>query len=70
MQPLVEEWFGVENVEVRGEDCLVKTNYPDGDWMYGFILSFGKMVEVLEPEAVREKIRKMAEDISEIYQKR
>ncbi|HOP73706.1 MAG TPA: YafY family protein [Bacillota bacterium] len=68
MEPLVVEWFGIDNVTLVKDDCLVKVTYPEGDWIIGHILSFGSKVEVLEPEWIREEIRKRAGDILKIYQ--
>lgn len=36
--------------------CDVAASFPEDEWVYGYILSFGKSVEVLEPLAVRESI--------------
>lgn len=64
----VEEWFGIENV-LPGDSggCLVKAAFPEDDWLYGFILSFGHSVEVIEPERIRERIRDRAAGILNIY---
>ena len=35
----------------------VTVTYPQGDWVYGFILSYGETAEVVEPEYVREYIK-------------
>lgn len=68
MESLVVEWFGIENVTVDQHDCLVKVTYPKGEWVIGYLLSFGSKVEVLKPEWVRESVREMAADILKIYQ--
>ena len=43
---------------------IVTVTWPEDEWVYGFIMSFGDFCEVLEPahvrEIVREKLTKMA----------
>jgi len=46
---------------------IVSVNWPEDDWVYGFILSFGEYIEVLEPEYMRKIIREKAQKISEKY---
>ena len=50
--------FG-ENMIEKQEDgsLIVSVTWPEDNWVYGFILSFGEFIEVLEPEHVRENIR-------------
>ncbi|MDR3564543.1 MAG: YafY family protein [Negativicutes bacterium] len=40
---------------------------PDGEWIYGYILSFGGLVEVLEPEHVRKSIAERMRQTLKIY---
>lgn len=42
----------------KSEDgsCEVTVNFPMDEWVYGFILSFGEHVEVLEPEHIRQAV--------------
>lgn len=43
---------------------IVTMVVPEGDWVYGFVLSFGMAAEVLEPEAVRNTvIRRLKETL-------
>lgn len=46
---------------------LVTVTWPETDWLYGFILSFGNYIEVLEPEHIRKIIKDEAEKISKRY---
>jgi len=65
---LAEEWFGVEALIDSGDGRYTVTEYyPEDRWLYGFILSFGPEVEVLEPPHIREKIQKLAEATAHIY---
>uniref|UniRef100_UPI0040387402 helix-turn-helix transcriptional regulator n=1 Tax=Sporomusa silvacetica TaxID=55504 RepID=UPI0040387402 len=41
---------------------------PDGEWIYGYILSFGAWVEVLEPEHVRKSIAARMRQSLKIYE--
>lgn len=42
VRAVVEEWFGIENVQPGDSGSfIVKTSFPEDDWLYGFILSFG-----------------------------
>lgn len=37
-------------------DFLIHVELPFNDWIYGYILSFGDKIQVLEPEHVKQKI--------------
>jgi len=49
-----------ENMVEKQEDgsLIVSVTWPEDNWVYGFILSFGEFIEVLEPRHVRENIKK------------
>lgn len=66
--PLVEEFYREEDLE-RGTDgsVTVRTRLPEDGWMYGYILSYGEFVEVLEPARLRRVIRSSAAKIEKIY---
>lgn len=40
---------------------IVTVTYPEDEWVYGYILSFGDFAEVLEPKHIREIIRRKLE---------
>ncbi|HEX3046723.1 MAG TPA: YafY family protein [Bacillota bacterium] len=68
VKQLVEENFGVESLQSAADGgYLLETYFPDGDWLYSFILSFGSLVEVIEPEEVRVKIKELAGEIQALY---
>lgn len=48
--------------------CEVSVTFPEDAWVYGFILSFGEYVEVLEPESVRKVIAERMKKTLEMYQ--
>ncbi|MFN2058321.1 helix-turn-helix transcriptional regulator [Clostridioides difficile] len=45
----------------------VITEFPIGEWIYGYILSFGDNVEVLEPKDVRDNVITRLRELSKIY---
>ncbi|MDF2628473.1 MAG: yobV [Symbiobacteriaceae bacterium] len=61
MRHVAEEWFG-GGILQRDPDgrCVARVTWREDEWVYGWILSFGPGVEVLEPAHVREQIRTMA----------
>jgi len=64
------EAFSLENGPERTADgCLIaRTRMPEDGWMYGYILSYGAFVEVLEPPHIRDIIKSAAGQISRIYE--
>ena len=41
----------------------VEAEFPEDNWVYGYLLSFGPMMEILEPERARKKVAKLAKQI-------
>jgi len=64
----VEDNF-LENNIIYDQDgnLIVSTSMPESKWLYGFILSYGSFVEVLEPENYREIIREEGRKITDLY---
>jgi|AGTN01.2.fsa_nt_gi Predicted transcriptional regulator len=53
----VHDEFNENQVEKNSDGSYTVTaTWPEDDWMYGFILSFGEHIEVLHPAHVREII--------------
>jgi len=46
---------------------IVTVTWPVDEWLYGFILSFGRYIEVLEPQHLRDVIKDEALEISKKY---
>lgn len=66
---MAEEYFGVEQVtDEEDGSCTVRVNYPEDEWLYGFLLGFGPMVEILEPAHLRAVIRDRAQKIVALYE--
>ncbi|MNJ70868.1 hypothetical protein D3C77_673570 [compost metagenome] len=49
-----------------GSYCVTVT-YPEDEWVYGYIMSFGCFVEVLEPEHIREIIANRTQKMLSFY---
>ena len=47
----------------------VSLDYPEDGWLYGFLLSFGTAVEVLEPEHIRRKLGELGAGIAAQYER-
>jgi len=55
-------------VEKQADGSFIATmTWPEDTWLYDFILSFGKYVEVLEPEHLRNIIKDEAQKIAQRY---
>lgn len=49
--------FSTENINTNQDGSFtVETIMPEGDWIYGYIMSYGENAEVLEPEYIRNEI--------------
>jgi predicted DNA-binding transcriptional regulator YafY len=46
---------------------LVTFSYPEDEWVYGYIMSFGCFGEVLEPEHIRKIIKVRLQSTLEKY---
>lgn len=46
---------------------LVKMQYPINDWLYGYLLSFGKNATIIEPDFVRMTVKKKLEEALKNY---
>ena len=64
---ILDEFDFEKEVEEQDGYFIVTTTRKDNDILYGFILSFGEYIEVLEPACVREVIKKRAQMIVEKY---
>ena len=40
----------------------VTTSFPEGDWIYGYVMSYGDYAEVIEPKDIREIIKRKFEE--------
>lgn len=58
-----------ESCVERLEDgsLLVEAVFPEDQWLYGYLLSFGAGVEVLAPDALRQRLAAMAGEICRVH---
>ena len=41
---------------------------PEDSWLYGYILSFGPYMKVLEPKRIQDELRRLAKEIGKLYE--
>jgi predicted DNA-binding transcriptional regulator YafY len=69
MRPVIEEYYPEEDTSVEEDgSLLVRTRMPEDGWVYGLILSYGKYVEVISPERIRDIIKSAASDVVSLYE--
>ena len=62
------DWFEPEEMETLADgQVLVRTRMADTLWVDAFVLGFGAAGEVLEPEHVRDRIRRHICDMARLY---
>ncbi len=60
----VEEYFNRDQINKRKNgDIIVNVSYPEDEWVYSLLLSYGEYVEVLEPPHIRKIIEEKAKKI-------
>lgn len=58
--------FDESTVEKQPDDSfIINVIWIEDNWLYGFVLSFGEYIEVLEPEHLRKTIKEKAKKILE-----
>jgi predicted DNA-binding transcriptional regulator YafY len=62
---LVEESFGAEHID--HEQSMIYISIPEDEWLYGFLLSFGHRIKIIEPLYIRDIIQKRAQEIVHLY---
>jgi predicted DNA-binding transcriptional regulator YafY len=48
----------------------VKTTLPEDSWLYGFLLSFGTSVQIIEPKNATENLLSQIDEIKKLYSER
>lgn len=61
----VMDWFPA--ARRQGEHVYVDISYPEDEWVYGFLLSFGPFVEVLAPAHIRQIVAERAAQVVSLY---
>lgn len=67
MESIVIDWFGPDFQYGEDGRILINTFMPENNWLYGFILSFGDQVEVINPTHIRTIIKEISEKIYKKY---
>ncbi len=49
------------------DNFLIKVEYPENDWVYGYILSFGEFAKVLKPERAKKVIKEKLQKAIKYY---
>ncbi|MFD2444031.1 helix-turn-helix transcriptional regulator [Bacillus sp. CGMCC 1.16607] len=66
---LVEETFTPNQITILETGYIrVECQFPEGDWVTRFLLSFGNQVEIIEPEELKGRIREEAKKIIQMYE--
>lgn len=61
--------FDVEEIRILDNGCgEVVFTFPEDEWVYGYLLSFGDAAEVMEPQHIRQILRCRAQAIVDLYQ--
>ena len=67
MESVVEECFGEDIIEQDNGRIMVKACLPENNWLYGYLLSFGSGMEVVNPPHIRSILAAIAEKIYKTY---
>lgn len=51
-----DEFDEMDREVLENGDFIVHTTFPENEWLYGYILSYGEYVKVIEPAKVKNKI--------------
>jgi len=64
----VQDYFQQERIVVQADGTLLVTVVqPDEPWLYGYLLSYGADVLVIEPKSVAQTLLKKAQEIVRLY---
>lgn len=63
----VYDEFDPEVIKEEKEYFYIDYSCPEDEWLYGYILSFGRYAEVLEPPHIRDIIRKHMTEVLKKY---
>ncbi|MDD2511131.1 MAG: WYL domain-containing protein [Syntrophomonas sp.] len=67
MESIVEECFGEDIMRQDDGRIMVKACLPENNWLYGYLLSFGSGMEVVNPPHIRSILATIAEKINKTY---
>lgn len=55
------------NFKTQKKQRTANMSYPENEWLYGYIMSFGEYAEVLEPTYIRDIIKTKIEKMINNY---
>lgn len=64
----IYDHFQESQVSLKGGSYIVEVQYELNNWLFHYLLSFGKYVEVLEPEILRTMLKEKAFEIVKLYE--
>lgn len=65
----VYDEFAPESVTQNADgSATVSVDLPPGDWLYGYLLTFGDSARVLSPDFIKEGLKERAKKITKIYE--
>lgn len=67
MENVAEECFGEDIIRQDNGMILVKTRLPENNWLYGYLLSFGSGLEVINPPHIRNILASISAAINKKY---
>jgi len=60
--------FEEEQIECRSDGSFIVTaQYPEDNWLHGYLLSYGPYLKILEPQSVRKTIEKQLKSTLQNY---
>ncbi len=60
----LDDYFEIEELKFKEDGYIyVTAEYPEDEWVYSMILSFGEAVEVMEPKHIREILKERSQNI-------
>lgn len=69
VRPRVEDIFPEENIHIlKTGELLVTAQFPDKQWCFSLVLSFGEHVEAIGPEHIRQEITSRIHAMHKKYQ--
>ncbi|MBY8913974.1 YafY family transcriptional regulator [Bacillus sp. YC2] len=63
------EWFGYDVFHFDKEgNCRAVISLPENQWLIGFLLQFGKEIEILSPLHIREQVKETIQEMKKRYE--
>ncbi|KXZ21749.1 YafY family protein [Bacillus nakamurai] len=68
-QQRLGEWFGYDVFHFDKEgSCRAVISFPENQWLIGFLLQFGKEIEILSPLHIREQVKETIQEMKKRYE--